>query len=300
MKEPGYFLQFLLILAWWLGLSLSNEAFDAFKSPKLDAFTFWSFFLPDVAIIAALSLVQSFRPRRPFPFIILGGFAYATLFCVSVTAFSMTGFLATTAMLLGLGYNLFLCFPQVHFRNARTSNSCVLAARTSLQVALCWGLFLYAIPLVIVTSFGGSILPPLSQRLWIGLPLLVGFSLLGVSSAIVMVHDGRGTPLPLDQTNCLVVRGPYRLVRNPMAIAGIGQGVAVGIIYGSWWVVGYALLGAIVWHVAVRPIEEADLENRFGRMYIEYRCGVGCWTPFRFRTPVWSVAFRAEETSLSN
>ena len=94
-----------------------------------------------------------------------------------------------------------------------------------------------------------------------------------------MVTQGQGTPLPLDQTNRLVVGGPYRWVRNPMAVAGIGQGLAVAIAAQSWFVFGYALLGAIVWQFVVRPIEERDLESRFGQEYLDYRKRVRCWIP---------------------
>ena len=94
-----------------------------------------------------------------------------------------------------------------------------------------------------------------------------------------MVRDGEGTPLPLDQTNKLVISGPYQYVRNPMAIAGIGQGVAVSIIFQSLPILVYSLLGALVWHLAVRPFEERDMVKRFGESYVQYRERVSCWIP---------------------
>ena len=99
-----------------------------------------------------------------------------------------------------------------------------------------------------------------------------------------MVRDGAGTPLPLDQTNNLVVTGPYHYVRNPMAIAGIGQGVSIAAIYQSVPILIYSLLGALVWHTVVRPMEEQDMIGRFGEAYVEYRQRVSCWIPtFRRR-----------------
>ena len=76
-----------------------------------------------------------------------------------------------------------------------------------------------------------------------------------------------------------MVSGPYRHLRNPMAVAGIAQGVAVGVVLGSPAVVLYALLGGPVWHVLVCPWEEADLESRFGAPYRRYRAAVRCWLP---------------------
>ena len=47
----------------------------------------------------------------------------------------------------------------------------------------------------------------------------------------------------------------------------------------SWFVVLYALAGALMWNYAVRPHEEADLAARFGTDYDRYRQAVRCWVP---------------------
>ena len=112
-----------------------------------------------------------------------------------------------------------------------------------------------------------------------GVAVFVLASALGVWSAITMSTLGEGTPLPMATAKRLVVAGPYRWVRNPMAIAGIVQGVAVGLILSSWLVVVYALAGSLLWNYAVRPHEEADLVGRFGDSYREYRGRVRCWLP---------------------
>lgn len=93
------------------------------------------------------------------------------------------------------------------------------------------------------------------------------------------MRDGAGTPLPLDQTKQLVLSGPYRFVRNPMAVAGVGQGLAIACLFQSLPLAVYALLGAVVWHWVVRPFEEEDLAARFGRSYQDYRARVRCWIP---------------------
>ena len=64
-----------------------------------------------------------------------------------------------------------------------------------------------------------------------------------------------------------------------MAIAGITQGVAVGLILSSWLVVAYAIAGSLLWNFVVRPLEEHDLEARFGDQYRRYRSAVRCWWP---------------------
>lgn len=106
-------------------------------------------------------------------------------------------------------------------------------------------------------------------------------SLLGLSSGMTMAINGEGTPLPLDCTKKLVVRGPYRYVRNPMAIAGLVQGTAVGIWLGSWSILLYVLVGMFLWDRIVRPIEEFDLQQRFGDKFEDYQKKVRCWVPNR-------------------
>ena len=72
-----------------------------------------------------------------------------------------------------------------------------------------------------------------------------------------------------------------------MALAGITQGVAVGLLLSSWMVVVYALAGSIVWNCIVRPLEEADLEHRFGDDFRRYAARVRCWVP---RWPIAAIA----------
>jgi protein-S-isoprenylcysteine O-methyltransferase Ste14 len=67
-----------------------------------------------------------------------------------------------------------------------------------------------------------------------------------------------------------------------MAVAGILQGIAVGWYLGSVSVIIYSLTGAVLWHIAVRPVEERDLAKRFGQSYAGYQKNVRLWVP-RFR-----------------
>jgi protein-S-isoprenylcysteine O-methyltransferase Ste14 len=154
-------------------------------------------------------------------------------------------------------------------------------ASTFGQIVLSCGFFLAVIPLGIAA---------LEQR-WavalqfpsfaapVGIAVLVLASALGISAAVAMSTLGNGTPLPSAMPNHLVIAGPYRWIRNPMAAAGILQGAAVGVILQSWLVVAYAVVGSLVWNYVVRPLEEADLEERFGEEFRQYRDAVRCWIP---------------------
>lgn len=166
------------------------------------------------------------------------------------------------------------------FREAKPGTPAWQVGKTLLQTCVFWGLFLFAMPAGIAALENRLGVPPLLERApWIGGILFALGGCLGLVSGVTMAVLGDGTPLPIDTARRLVVRGPYRWVCNPMAVAGIVQGLAVGLYRGSIGVVLYALLGAVLWHVAVRPCEERDLRARFGGEYEDYRRNVHCWWP---------------------
>ncbi len=113
----------------------------------------------------------------------------------------------------------------------------------------------------------------------VGGALFATSSCLGLWSCIVMASHGHGTPLPSATARDLVNRGPYRFVRNPMAVAGVGQTVGVGLVLGSWVVIVAAFVGATMWDTIIRPVEEADLAERLGNDYELYERSVRCWIP---------------------
>ena len=283
MKETAYLLQAALVSAWWVGLASSTTFFHAFQFDTIPPTAFWAFFAPDILLIAGLSTVRAYHQSSTIEHVILGAFGYASLYCCNATVLTASGYLSTSLMVVGLLYNLFLCFNQSLFRSSST-NLTWNATKTLIQVVCVWGIALAIIPYVILDAFESPLLPDPGFSLWLGLFIFACCSLLGLTSSFFLVRDGMGTPLPLDQTNQLVVSGPYRYVRNPMAVAGIGQGVAIAIIYQSFPILAYAALGALVWQLIVRPIEEQDMTHRFGESFLEYQRHVPCWIP-RFRHP---------------
>ena len=179
-------------------------------------------------------------------------------------------------------FNFFLCFNESLFRNSSAS-FIHNVAKTFIQIVCIWILALVVIPFIILDAFDNLAMPRLEFSLYLGSVAFVCCSALGLTSAFFMVRDGSGTPLPLDQTNKLVVTGPYHFVRNPMAVAGIGQALAISLVFLSLPILLYSLTGALIWHVVVRPFEERDMVARFGNAYVAYRERVNCWIP-RFRS----------------
>jgi protein-S-isoprenylcysteine O-methyltransferase Ste14 len=90
---------------------------------------------------------------------------------------------------------------------------------------------------------------------------------------------GQGTPAPFDPPRRLVIRGPYRFMRNPMYI---GAGLALGgaaLYYGSLPMLGYCLLFFLIAHLFVIGYEEPRLRRTFGDEYETYCRQVGRWWP---------------------
>ena len=150
-----------------------------------------------------------------------------------------------------------------------------------LQTVCFWSLFLLVIPAGLMwleSMFGWDRFHFSGQQVWGILFFVLGGSL-GLTSGAMMGIYGRGTPLPLDSARHLVIIGPYRYVRNPMAIAGLTQGAAVSLCFGSWLTLCYVIVGFFLWNYYVRPVEEQDLCKRFGGDYIAYRTAIRCWIP---------------------
>lgn len=165
------------------------------------------------------------------------------------------------------------------FRVARHAPTWRHVATMLAQTTAFWTVFLWALPELVLRTERALELPPLdlpAARLS-GIGLFALASCLGLTTGFTMAIVGRGTPLPLATARELVTRGPYRVLRNPMALAGIAQGVGVGLWRGSAAIVLYALAGAVVWHLVARPPEERDLEARFQDAYRDYRARVSLW-----------------------
>ncbi|MBK8848713.1 MAG: isoprenylcysteine carboxylmethyltransferase family protein [Saprospiraceae bacterium] len=279
MKNLAYIFQALLISVWWLVMLLDDAFRAAFSYKSADEHLMSFFIFPDFIVLVLLSLIRSYKRQNWIEYVILGGFAYASLFCLSLTIVTKSGFLPTGTMLLGLGFNVFIVFSEKLFIASRHNNVWINAIKTMVQIVLIWTLTLFVIPALIINTTRNHIVLEFEFLQMTATILFILFSILGLYSSYHLVKYGSGTPLPLDHTQKLVISGPYRHVRNPMAVAGIGQGLAVSLFSESYPVLFYVLLGAFVWHWFVRPLEEEDMYKRFGEPYDHYKKSVRCWIP---------------------
>jgi protein-S-isoprenylcysteine O-methyltransferase Ste14 len=132
-----------------------------------------------------------------------------------------------------------------------------------------------AVPALIVWRTEASI----GWRGLIGLPLIALGLLLIVRTIALFVSVGRGTLAPWDPTTRLVVRGPYRYVRNPMISGVLFVLLGEAALFGSLALLLWFGLVAAVNAVYMPLVEEPGLQRRFGEEYERYRAHVPRWIP---------------------
>lgn len=119
----------------------------------------------------------------------------------------------------------------------------------------------------------------------IGAWQVFGMIVAGAGAAIALwciltfVFVGKGTPAPFDPPRRLVVRGPYRIVRNPMYVGAVLALVGASLVYTSVPLLSYAGLLWLITHGFVVWYEEPTLRRSFGSQYEVYCEHVGRWWP---------------------
>jgi protein-S-isoprenylcysteine O-methyltransferase Ste14 len=102
---------------------------------------------------------------------------------------------------------------------------------------------------------------------------------------VVRFQRARGTPVPMNPPDELIINGPYAWVRNPMVTGVFGALFGLGILLHS---IGIALIWTptyvVVHLLELKRAEEPELERRFGAAYTEYKQRVPMFIP-RLRQP---------------
>lgn len=145
--------------------------------------------------------------------------------------------------------------------------------------------------------FGGSlaivVVGGLQTDQWLDLPDLAP-GVIGLTAGSVFLASGgflcawcvasffraRGTPVPMNPPEELIVGGPYAWVRNPMLTGVFLALVGLGLLLHS---VGLSLIWTPVYasvHAAeLKWVEEPELARRFGAAYEDYREAVPMFIP---------------------
>ncbi len=146
------------------------------------------------------------------------------------------------------------------------------------------GTVLILVPSLILWGLSGTGLAaapagPAGARFWLGLlAAAAGFSLIGWTMRD-FARIGRGTPAPWDPPKAIVVRGPYRHVRNPMMTGVFCLLLAETLMIGSWGIAGWGVVFVTANLVYIPNWEEPALAKRFGDDYRHYKANVRRWIP---------------------
>lgn len=304
-------IQALAGAAWWLILGMSPASRAWFQPEGYPAGFILTYAAADAVLFVGASAVTASllllnKPGwRASIWLTTGAVLYASLHCFGV-AVSAAGYWPSAAMMAAAAFcSALIAFtmradepelPRVTFRGLSRATGPQALARTLAQMAVFWTLFLILIPLLLTRLERSIGIASLAARPVIGATMFAAGGSLGIWSAAVMALRGHGTPLPNQCATRLVVSGPYARVRNPMAVAGIAQMLGVAIMWGSWFVVGFGVVGGLIWEWCLRPAEEADLETRFGDDFRRYRASVRCWWPRLTRFKVEAAASGGESS----
>ena len=104
-------------------------------------------------------------------------------------------------------------------------------------------------------------------------------AIIALSCVFAFAFIGKGTPAPFDPPRRLVIRGPYRFVRNPMYL-GVATALAgAALFYTSTALLAFVALFLVVTHLFVLLYEEPTLHRSFGPEYEVYCHSVHRWLP---------------------
>jgi protein-S-isoprenylcysteine O-methyltransferase Ste14 len=154
-----------------------------------------------------------------------------------------------------------------------------MIARAVTYASIFIGLVLIYVPARLISWSG------ITRPESIGVPQIAGMVIGGCGAVLTLwcvftfAFIGRGTPAPFDPPRQLVVRGPYRFVRNPMYIGAALALAGAVFFYRSLPLLVYTVLFVLITHLFVVVYEEPTLGRTFGTEYEEYRQGVRRWWP---------------------
>lgn len=305
----AYFLaQALAVGLWWVllvALPNSRGLFFPLDMTGRPLMALWPADLIGIAggsVTVAFGLTLGESWAKSAAWCVSGALLYATTYCFTLWIVTLEGIVGLVLMTVSMGLTMAFTTivsdgdaPPAPFRRAQRHSRTALLFAAGLQIVVFWVVFLAILPAGVLYLQDQAGIPLFANR-WLepiaGL-IFIASGFLGLGSTWETIRHGHGTPLPTECAPLLITSGPYAWVRNPMAIAGIVQGVAVGLWLGSWPVMLYSVCGGLLWHTAIRPVEEADLVLRFGDEYRRYKENVACW---RCRLKPYRTITGADET----
>jgi protein-S-isoprenylcysteine O-methyltransferase Ste14 len=162
-----------------------------------------------------------------------------------------------------------------HARATSEDDRAMRALRHLLAIGLLPGVVAGVVPALILA---GDELASWPLVVLGGAALALGLALI-VQTVALFATVGQGTLAPWDPTARLVVRGPYRRVRNPMISGVLCVLLGEALLFGSIGVLAWLAIVFAVNAVYFPLVEEPGLRRRFGADYDAYRAAVPRWLP---------------------
>ena len=107
--------------------------------------------------------------------------------------------------------------------------------------------------------------------------IFLGAGVLLATWSNILFRRAHTSLVPIKPSTALVVRGPYRLTRNPMYLGLLCVYIALALWFGVVWaLVLVPLVVLAVQRLAIAK-EERYLEQKFGDAYRQYRTHVRRW-----------------------
>jgi len=141
------------------------------------------------------------------------------------------------------------------------------------------GLFV-VLPVFILPRLDGYVtlrIPEFAR--YAGVLVLLGGAVLSSTSFWFFITKGRGTAFPTDPPKEMVIRGPYRYVRNPMYVGNLAIIFGEALLFASPVLLLYAIVMCVVTHLYVTVSEEPVLTRRYGEVYLQYLRTTPRWLP---------------------
>ncbi len=114
---------------------------------------------------------------------------------------------------------------------------------------------------------------------FIGISLLICGMTLAIYTMLLFNKFGKGTAAPWAPPKHLVIKGPYKYVRNPMITAVLSILIAESLLLNSieifYWFIVFWVINMIYFPL----VEEKQLKARFKEEYLEYIKHVPRWIP---------------------
>ena len=150
--------------------------------------------------------------------------------------------------------------------------------RSVLVALVVGGTLLVLVPAYLLELQGGPTIAAVPLAV-LGCVLVLAGLLVAFWSTQELAMIGRGTPNPLDPPRELVTSGPYRYVRNPMALGFVTVLLGEAALFRSTALLVYAAIAFCAIHLLVVVHEEPAHRRRFGPAFDAYCRQAARWIP---------------------